>query len=476
MSAESILSVGIDIGTSTTQVVFSRLTLDDTAGYFSVPKVSIVDKQVVYAGRIHTTPLLDAFHIDGEAVKALVAGEFAAAGLAPADIRTGAVIITGESARKENARLVLDKLSGFAGEFVVSTAGPDLEAIIAGKGSGAWQASMDSAGPVINIDIGGGTSNIVQFQRGETQAKGCLDIGGRQICLAPDGTPSYISPSAALIAEACGVSIALGQKASEADVRTICEAMADLLFRWACGERSELLARLETAGSTPFLPPREAKQVFFSGGVAQCLYANELDPGKYGDIGVLLAQALRRSRFYERFAIGEGVQSIRATVVGAGSYTTSVSGSTIFYSGSLFPQQNLPVLKLTAEEQRSCFEGQSAGLQEKMRWFLEQVDGSRMILALPGEADPSYEALKRMAASIAGAAQAALPPDAPLFLVIESDTAKALGQTLYATMGKQRPVAAIDSIHVEQNDYVDLGKPLMNGLVIPVIVKTLIFG
>ena len=138
-STNTILSVGIDIGTSTTQVIFSRIAMENTAGYFSIPKVSIVDKEVVYRSGIYTTPLLDRSRIDGDRVRDIVAAEFQKAGFTPADTGTGAVIITGESARKENSALVLEKLSGFAGEFVVSTAGPDLEAIIAGKGSGAQQ-------------------------------------------------------------------------------------------------------------------------------------------------------------------------------------------------------------------------------------------------------------------------------------------------------------------------------------------------
>ena len=476
MSAESVLSVGIDIGTSTTQVVFSRLTLEDTAGYFSVPRVSIVDKQVIYAGEIYRTPLLDAVRIDAEAVKALVAREYVSAGWTPADVSTGAVIITGESARKENARAVLDRLSEFAGEFVVSTAGPDLEAVIAGKGSGAWQHSLDTMDSVINIDIGGGTSNIVEFYCGDVLAKGCLDIGGRQVCFSQEGILTYVSPSAGIIADALDLDLRTGQPAEESALRSLCRTMADLLFEWAAGQRSELLKRIETAGSTPFLPPREGKYVFFSGGVGKCLHASERDTGKYGDIGVLLAQALRESRFFQRFTVVESRESIRATVVGAGSYTTTVSGSTIFYSEPLFPQQNLPVLKLTPQEQEKCFEGSATELAARIQWFLEQVDGTRMVLGLPGVQDPGYEALKRMASSIAGAAGAAMPKDAPLFIVIESDTAKALGQVLFAALGRARPVVVIDAIHVEQNDYVDLGKPLMNGLVIPVIVKTLIFG
>ena len=126
-----IVSVGIDIGTSTTQVVFSRLTMENAAGYFAVPRVSIVDKQVIYKGQVHTTPLKSPVLIDGAGVREIVAREYGRAGFRPADVETGAVIITGETARKENAREVLSALSAFAGDFVVATAGPDLESILA---------------------------------------------------------------------------------------------------------------------------------------------------------------------------------------------------------------------------------------------------------------------------------------------------------------------------------------------------------
>ena len=205
-----ILSVGIDIGTSTTQLVFSQITMENTTGYFTVPRVSIVDKQVIYKSNVHITPLTTPVLIDGEAIREIVAKEFQQAGFTPADVDTGAVIITGESARKENAAAVLDKLSGFAGEFVVSTAGPDLESIIAGKGSGAFQYSLDNNCTAVNLDIGGGTTNIVLFDNGDTVSKGCLDIGGRLIRLTKDLTVERVSPAAAHVAEAVGVTLTPG--------------------------------------------------------------------------------------------------------------------------------------------------------------------------------------------------------------------------------------------------------------------------
>ena len=129
---ESLFSVGIDIGTSTTQMVFTELVIDNTAAAAAVPRVRIVDKQIRYRSAIHPTPLRSEREIDSSRLREIVAGEFRRAGMSPDGVQTGAVIITGETARKENAREVLEALSGLAGEFVVATAGPALEGIIAG--------------------------------------------------------------------------------------------------------------------------------------------------------------------------------------------------------------------------------------------------------------------------------------------------------------------------------------------------------
>lgn len=473
-----ILSVGIDIGTSTTQLVFSKITMENTTGYFTVPRISIVDKQVVYKSPVHLTPLTSPILIDGEAVKEIVAGEFRKAGFTPADVDTGAVIITGESARKENAAAVLEKLSGFAGEFVVSTAGPDLESIIAGKGSGAFQYSLDNSCTTVNLDVGGGTTNLVLFDCGETVGKGCFDIGGRLIRVSPDLTVEKLSPAARLVAEDVGVSISPGGKTTLEDLSRITDRMAELLAE-ALGilPQEPLLNAIQTPESSWLdLGKRKIDRICFSGGVADCMNRQDDDPIPFGDIGVLLGKSLARGTLARSIPMIQGAETIRATVVGAGTYTTSISGSTITYANELFPMKNLPALRLTPEEQNACFAGDSAGLADRIRWFLEQSSADRLILALPGKDDPSYGELKVLAACIAEAMDKALPPGAPVLVVLEQDIAKALGILLESALGNRRKVACIDSIKVEQGDYLDLGRPVMDGLVIPVVVKTLLFG
>lgn len=475
----AILSVGIDVGTSTTQVVFSKLQMDNAGGYFSVPRVAIVDKEVVYKSEVYMTPLKTDVLIDTEALRDIVAAEFRKAGYRPEDTDSGAVIITGESARKENSDAVLKSLSDFAGDFVVSAAGPDMESLIAGKGSGAWQYSMDHHCRVANLDIGGGTTNVVLFEDGETAARGCLDIGGRLICMNPQGIITKVSPAAAVMAQAAGVSVSVGDRCDELKLTAVTRQMAAALNAYlgvGTKDIDAILRQIKTPGSSDFPVPEKVQAVFFSGGVADLIYHESADTWAYGDIGVLLGRAIRESRLFTDFQKMEPGETIRATVVGAGTYTTTISGSTITYSDDIFPLKNIPVIKLDEELQEACFAGETEPVIRRIQWVLGQNDEEHFILAMPGKRNPGYMEMKRAAASIRQIMDRVQPPGEPILLVIESDIAKAMGQMIRQQPDLKRQVVAIDSIHVEDGEYVDMGKPMMNGMVIPVVVKTLIFG
>ena len=475
----AILSVGIDVGTSTTQVVFSKLQMDNAGGYFSVPRVAIVDKEVVYKSEVYMTPLKTDVLIDTDALRNIVAAEFRKAGYRPEDTDSGAVIITGESARKENSDAVLKSLSDFAGDFVVSAAGPDMESLIAGKGSGAWQYSMDHHCRVANLDIGGGTTNVVLFEDGETLARGCLDIGGRLICMNPQGIITKVSPAAAVMAQAAGVSVSVGDRCDELKLTAVTRQMAAALNAYlgvGTKDIDAILRQIKTPGSSDFPVPEKVQAVFFSGGVADLIYHESADTWAYGDIGVLLGRAIRESRLFTDFQKMEPGETIRATVVGAGTYTTTISGSTITYSDDIFPLKNIPVIKLDEELQEACFAGETEPVIRRIQWVLGQNDEEHFILAMPGKRNPGYTEMKRAAASIRQIMDRVQPPGEPILLVIESDIAKAMGQMIRQQPDLKRQVVVIDSIHVEDGEYVDLGKPMMNGMVIPVVVKTLIFG
>jgi ethanolamine utilization protein EutA len=488
---QQLVSVGIDVGTSTTQVVFSRLSMADNGGFFSVPRVDIVSREIIYRGDIHETPLVSPELIDAEALAVLVGAEFDRAGFRRGTegnsggvydagegrgrVDTGAVIITGESARKENARTVLNALSGLAGDFVVSTAGPDLEAVIAGQGSGAAEWSRRNMSTAVNLDIGGGTTNIAVFVNGEAEAAGSFDVGGRLVRVR-QGRVVSVSPGAAEAARWKGIPLEAGGPADEVLLARLCGAMAEIL-EMALNLRppEPVLERVRTPGSGRFRMDRKPDGVFLSGGVADAVYETAAEPFAYGDIGVLLGRAVRQSGVCTGLRLLRGGETIRATVVGAGTYTVSLSGSTIYYRGAVFPRKNLPVLRLQAGEEGACYRGEEASLVEKIRWFLSQHDTECLAIALTGVRNPGYGELNAAAGVFARAA-AILAPAAPLVILTERDMAKALGQLVSARLAGDRALAVLDSIRAGDHAYIDLGMPLMDGIVVPVVIKTLIFG
>jgi len=239
----------------------------------------------------------------------------------------------------------------------------------------------------------------------------------------------------------------------------------------------ELLEMTRTKGAQHFQKlGRAVRHICFSGGVADCIYKPREEAFVYGDIGVLLAEAIRRSGLFQRFHVIQAEETIRATVIGAGSYTTTISGSTVDYSQNLFPRKNVPVLKLTAAEEERLWQGDDRFMQEKASWFLQQSSVAEMVLAIQGRRNPDYEELKRLADAIGQGLNQVLESGIPLIVILRLDIAKALGQLLKRQLSGQRPVVSLDGIVVEQNNFVDFGSPIMNGLVVPVVVKTLIFG
>lgn len=457
----SILSIGIDIGTTTTSMIISRLFLSNTANSFAVPHVDIVGKEIIYKSEIYFTPLIDGSIIDGDEIKRIIGNEYKKAVITPSMIDTGAVIITGESARKENADIVLKKLSEFAGEFVVATAGPDLESIIAGKGAGASDYSKAHNSVVANLDIGGGTTNIAVFSHGKLLKKSYLDIGGRLIKYNRDGKISYISDRLNILAREHGFEIKEGMQVSPSRMQKITDIMVRKL---------EEVIRDFSSEQMPI------KYISFSGGVADCLYKEEKNIYKYGDIGVSLSDSIRQSELYRNYKVIVPKETIRATVVGAGIYTTTVSGSTISYDCDILPIKNLPAFVVGEAIEQECLLGKSEELICEAKWFLEQSNSENIIFCFKGGTSISYSQLVKMAESIYKTVDKVLDKGKPLIILVENDMAKSLGQSLKRIISMDRNIICIDKVVIEKGDYIDLGKPLMNGLALPVVVKTLIFN
>lgn len=473
---EEINSIGIDIGTSTTQLVFSRLVLENVAGSYTVPRVSIVEKEVIYRSKIYFTPLCSATEIDAEAVQKIVRKEYADAGMKPSDLSTGAVIITGETARKKNANEVLNALSEFAGDFVVATAGPDLESVLAARGAGSDTLSEENRTVVANLDIGGGTSNIAVYQKGTLRGTCCLDIGGRLIKIQ-DGAISYIYPKIQTLAANHGIAIAVGERADQNKLYEICCLMAEQLAKALYLLPADQEHRGMYTNDGAMLPETpKAVAVTYSGGVADCIYHEEdSDPFRYGDIGVLLGKAVRENPQLSELIRYQAKETIRATVVGAGTHATDVSGSTIRYDKSYLPIKNIPVLKVAPEDEEDL-DTFSKVIRSQLPMFHSEGRLEQVAIAFLGKKRTGFLEIQELADALINGAQEVIESEYPLIVIVENDIGKVLGNALSVKLQHQKPIICVDRIHTSGGDYVDIGEPIAGGQVLPIVNKTLVFN
>ena len=452
-----LVSVGLDVGTTTTQLILSRLKVENRASGFAVPQMEITNREILYRSEVIFTPLKNQQLVDGDAIRNWVAGEYEKAGIRQSNVDTGAIIITGETSRKENARQVLAALSDFAGEFVVATAGPDLESVLAAKGAGAVEQSKKQTEPVLHIDIGGGTSNFALLQDGKVLQTGCMNVGGRLLKFEKAGKVSYISPVLQGLTD-----LQVGDYPAEGQVEAIAQILVQGLEMGA-GLRpaTDLLNTLWTRECGPVWQiPQGKLTVSFSGGVADCI-EKPLER-RFGDMGPVLGQVIRQSLLCRGdYRLGE--ETIRATVIGAGCHSTQLSGSTVFYKDPGLPLKNLPVVVFSREEQ------ESAELSEIIRERIQRADAEKIVLFLPGYPSPSYSQVQSLAQKIAEATRGQ-----DLYLCLQEDMAKALGQAVCLCDPAIKRCLCMDGLSLTEGSYLDVGEPV--GPALPVVIKTLILS
>lgn len=446
---KTLISVGLDVGTTTTQLIVSRLTVQNRGSAFTVPRMEITRREILYKSPIHFTPLLEGEFIDAEKLRLWVETEYAQAGIRRQDVDTGAVIITGETSRKENAEAVVQNLSDFAGDFVVATAGPELESALAARGAGALEAS-EAGKPVLHMDIGGGTANLALCRDGQIEAVGCLNVGGRLVKFDSEHRITYISP----VLQG-HITLAVGDILTETAAGEIAALLASVLEMAArLREQSPVFDPFVTAGTTPISPP-EGTVLSFSGGVADCI-DRKIPWDAYGDIGPSLGNAIRRSLLCQgRYRLG--AETIRATVIGAGCHSTQLSGSTVFLQNTVLPLKNLPVAVLREDMPDSAAIG--SALENLETWGA---------LYLPGYHSPDYGHITRLADAIAGAVGSR-----PCYVALQQDMAKALGHALALRLPESSPILCLDGLHIPAQSYLDIGEPV--GPAVSVVIKTLVF-
>lgn len=481
--AREMLSVGIDIGTTTSQLVLSRLLVSNQARPGLVPRLGVDEREVLYQSEPHFTPLSAPDEINVGAILGMMQREYELAGVEASLVETGAVIITGETARTRNAEAILNGLSHLAGEFVVTVAGPSLEAQIAGRGSGATEWSAEHFATVVNVDIGGGSANAAIFRAGKHVASAAAMVGGRQAVLDPQtGALLQLKSSGQIIADALGLTqLRVGEPAPLSALRELTDAMAEIVVDLVLGKTSTLGERM--ALTAPLPVAGKVAAYFISGGVGLAYYdqtpcSTVAEVARYGDVGPLLAESLRQNRRWQVLRVERPAQTLRATVLGASSQQVTLSGSTIWAEPDQLPLRNLPVIEPRLTESvpnlSDSDEVRRLVTQAVKRWDVGEGDPGNFVINLDLPARLDFRQVKALARGLAEFADDYLPAHKPLVLVTEADYAQVLGQTI-KTRRPQLPLIVVDQIGLDEGDFIDIGEPLFDGRVVPVSVKTLVF-
>lgn len=474
---EKVLSVGIDIGTSTTEIVFSHIVVDNIAASFRIPDIQIVDKEIIYRSPVYFTPLLSDTLLDTDRIMNIVRQEYSQAGIHPENVGTGAVIITGDTARKENAEAVLEWISDYAGDFVVATAGPQLESILAGKGSGASEYSRAHTGTILNLDIGGGTTNTALFENGVALEASCYDIGGRLIRHDPNGNVEYLFPKFKPLFRIVKDLLNDPRNESLATIEMITEILAQGIIEIIDPQKRSPLERFLATNEK--MKPHSVcpDAVSFSGGVGDLIYQEQLpEMGAYGDIGVLLARKIRDRLKESQINLVKPQETIGATVVGAGNHSVDISGSTVTLGAiDHLPLLNIPILRI---DNPNKYDGNTLKnkLKEEIGWIQSGDPSVNIALAIESEDEFSFEEIQKMAKKILIGMESLLDSQDVLIVVLKVDYAKVLGQSIRRLLPEGKQLICLDGINVGNGDYIDIGKPVGVGEAVPVVLKTIAFS
>ena len=473
MSSRRINSVGIDVGTTTTQVIFSALELINRAPASQVPHYEFSRREITYVSPVVFTPVDHEGHIHLPELAAFVDQQYQAAGLTRQQVESGAIIVTGETLKARNARATVMELAESLGDFVVATAGPHLESIIAGHGSGAGEYSSSNSARVLNIDIGGGTSNYVVFDCGRVDDTACLNVGGHLVETDTAGRVDFVHAPGQKIIDALFGS---ADKASldRARLEAVAERMAVLIVEVIEGQPSPLARELLMTDS--LRPGHALDAIFLSGGVGECYY-HPVAPDavfSFGDLGPLLAAALHRHSRFAKMPVREPKQTLRATVIGAGAYSLSLSGSTIWLNYANLPIRNVPVVHPSL----AVAEFSSGRLCEAWETAARRMDidlgADRYALAIPPELAVSYRVVLDCSAALRQFISRHPNPENPLIVIARQDMGKVLGMELQPDI-QGRDLAVIDEVETREGDYVDIGKSYFGGGIVPLTVKSLAF-
>ncbi|HEY7300546.1 MAG TPA: ethanolamine ammonia-lyase reactivating factor EutA [Xanthobacteraceae bacterium] len=473
----TLVSVGIDIGSAGTQVIFSRINLrrygeDLTSRYY------VVSRETLYQSPVALTPYQSEERIDDAGLGRIIDEAYAGANLSPDQIDTGAVILTGEALRRENAEGIARLLSEQGGEFVCATAGHHMESMLAAYGSGASRVSHDENKRILNIDIGGGTTKLAVVEKGHVVATAAFHVGGRLQVVDEKGCILRLDPAGKYHARRAGFDWNKGDTIDMNNLDKVADTMAgelvDALTQRPISRETEHLYLTD-----PILEFGHIDGIMFSGGVGEYVYGREARD--FGDMGRRLGQAIRRKLDagalpWPMLPAGE---CIRATALGASEYSVQLSGNTSYISkpGELLPRRNLQVLQPTYEC-KEVIDPQALAKAIRTHFTaFDLIEGEgEVALALRWQGAPSYERIAAFAEGIRHGLHNTVERRKPIYIMLDGDIAQTLGAILREELLVDSEILAIDGVMLRDFDYIDLGRIRMPSYTVPVTIKSLVFS
>ena len=470
-------SVGIDIGSSGTQIAFSRLHLRRLGENLTSRSV-VVQRETLFQSEVQLTPYTDETLIDAEALGAIIDTAYEDAQQRPHDIDTGVVILTGEALRRRNAGRIAEIVAAQAGDLVCASAGHHMEAMLAAYGSGAVFQSNTDKSRILNIDIGGGTTKLALIENGRVLSTAAFHVGGRLQVVDLEGRISRLAPAGRAHAQTVGLSWNVGDIASSSELDRVADVMADAVV----SATSDIPRTEEVEGlflTDPIASYGHLDGVMFSGGVAEYVY--ERETRDFGDLGRRLGLALRRR-------IGDGAftapllpagECIRATVLGASEYSVQLSGNTCYIPEpeKVLPRRNLQVIRPHYELGETVdARGIADGIKSHLKDFDVDTSSADVALALEWSGAPAYERLSEFARGIADGLASRIAGGLPVYLLFDADVARTVGSILKDELGVTSDLLVIDGVRLGDFDYVDLGAVRWPSNTVPVTIKSLIFS
>jgi len=456
-----LISIGVDIGSSTAHLMFSRITLErlDT-------RYIVSNREVIYASDIFLTPYADNHDIDTEKLSDFIDSEYAKSGVKREDVDTGALILTGVAVRRRNARAIGELFAGEAGKFVSVSAGDSLETVMAAHGSGAVEASRGGK-RILNIDVGGGTTKLAVCEDGEVRDLTAIEAGARLVATDAAGTITRLEQFGAL---ALGDDFQVGQFLPESGKREMADLLADRIFHAIDGTLETCYRRLEQ-----LTPVSDLDGIIVSGGVSEYFY--EHSNSEFGDIGPALAAALRQRIERQGLKVLPHRDGIRATVVGASQYTVQVSGSTVFLDPiTVLPLKNTATIRpqLDLQEEISIEEVAKAVALQLAFYNLDMTD-QPVAVALKWQGSASYHRLDALTRGLVQGMLPVLEKGHPLTIVTDGDFGGLLGMHCRENGLTANAIVSIDGIELEAFDFIDIGEIINATGSVPVVIKSLIF-